>query len=133
MKLFMSIKINIQNLTTMSFGKKGGDSFKMVGLKSLQLRSGTYVDAIIINGQQHGGNGGTLSKIINFSEDECIVRIEIRSGKYIDNLEITTNKGQCIKGGGNGGNLSEVSGKMIALAGRSGTYLDHIDILGDFS
>ncbi len=124
--------MNIQNLTTQSYGGNGGDAFPMTGIKSIQIYSGSYVDAIVINGVKYGGNGGSPSATLNLASDEVIVALDIRSGSYIDYLEFRTSKGNKISGGGDGGTLNSLQGSIVALGGRSGKYLDHLDVLGDF-
>jgi len=130
---FFIMEINIQNLVTKSFGGSGGDTFTQRGIETLAIRHGSYVDAIIIDGQQFGGNGGELSNTITFASNEYISRMEIRQGSYIDYIEITTNLGQQITGGGNGGNPVTLTGEIIALGGRSGSYIDQLEILGNFN
>lgn len=124
--------MNIQNLTTQSYGGNGGDAFPMTGIKSIQIYSGSYIDAIVINGVKYGGDGGSPSATLNLASDEVIVAIDIRSGSYIDYLEFRTSKGIKISGGGGGGTLNSLQGSIVALGGRSGKYLDQLDILGDF-
>ncbi len=127
------MEINIQNLVTQSYGGSGGDTFTQRGIETVAIRHGSYVDAIIINGEQFGGNGGELSDTITLASNEYISRMEIRQGKYIDYLEITTNLGQQITGGGNGGNLVTLTGGIVAVGGRSGSYIDQLEILGNFN
>lgn len=124
--------MNIQNLTTQSYGRDGGDAFPMTGIKSIQIFSGSLVDAIVINGAKYGGDGGDASPVLNLASDEIIVAIDIRSGKYVDYLEFRTSKGNKISGGGDGGDPHSLQGSIVALGGRSGRYLDQLDILGDF-
>lgn len=124
--------MNIQNLTTESYGGNGGDFFLMSEIKSIQIFSGKYVDAIVINGFKHGGDGGQPSPMLNLVSDEIIVAINVRSGKYIDYLEFRTSKRNVISGGGDGGILNSLQGSVVALGGRSGKYLDHLYVLGDF-
>jgi len=127
------MQINIQNLVTKSLGGSGGAAFTQRGIDTLAIRHGSYVDAIIINGKQFGGNGGQLSNTITLASNEYISRVEVRQGNYIDHLEITTNLGQQITGGGNGGNPVTITGEIVAFGGRSGDYVDQLDILGDFN
>jgi len=127
------MEINIQNLVTQSYGGSGGATFTQRGIETVAIRHGSYVDAIIINGEQFGGNGGELSDTITLASNEYISRMEIRQGKYIDYLEITTNLGQQITGGGNGGNLVTLTGGIVAVGGRSGSYIDQLEILGNFN
>ena len=124
--------MNIQNLTTQTYGGNGGDSFPMTGIKSIQIFSGSLVDAIVINNVKYGGDGGDASAVLNLASDEVIVAMDIRSGEYIDYLEFRTSKGNKISGGGDGGTLNSLQGSIVALGGRSGRYLDQLDVLGDF-
>ncbi len=116
--------------SVITFGGKGGDQFPMnAPLKSIGLRGGKYVDQIQINGNSYGGGGGAEVPTITLSEGEFINKVDIRSGSYIDYLKLTTNKGQTIEIGGGGGTPSSIHGKIIALSGRSGKYVDNLQFL----
>jgi len=125
-------EIDIQTLITKTFGGGGGSAFNPRGIKTLAIRSGNEVDAIIINNEHFGGTGGTLSKTITLAPDEVIIRMDIRSGSRIDKLSIFTSEGQKIEGGGNGGRPSTIIGKIIMFGGRSAASLDQLQVLGDF-
>lgn len=112
-----------------SFGRDGGDQFSAEYIKSIALRTGSEVDAIIINGNQHGANGGDKSATLVFDPDEFISTIQIRSDSRIDYLKFITNTGREIGGGGNGGDYHELNNvRVIAIGGRSGSSLDQIQI-----
>jgi hypothetical protein len=116
---------NVKN----SYGGGGGSKFDPEYIKSLAIRSGSGVDAIIINEEIHGGGGGSLSTTLEFDSDEYICSVDIRSGSRVDNLVFTTNKGRSIGGGGSGGSKYMLSNiRVIAIGGRSGSRLDQIEI-----
>jgi hypothetical protein len=112
-----------------SYGGGGGSEFAADYIQSLAIRSGSEVDAIIINGTKHGGGGGSMSTTLIFDSDEYISAITIRSGSRVDNLQFTTNKGRKIGGGGSGGSEHILNNiRVIAIGGRSGSRLDQIQI-----
>ena len=112
-----------------SYGGDGGSQFAPDYIQSLAIRTGSEVDAIIINGSKHGGDGGSISTTLIFDTDEYISSVKIRSGARVDNLIFTTNKGRSIGGGGNGGSYHELTNiRVIAIGGRSGSRLDQIQI-----
>ena len=119
MEVSIESEVNYQDLVTKVFGGNGGNSFTERGVKKIAIRSGSAIDAIIINGEQFGGNGGKLSETITLAPDEYISRMEIRHGSRIDALEITTNRGQQIGGGGNGG-LASVGANGTVNSGSGG-------------
>ncbi len=129
----MTVSVDIQKLRTQTFGGGGGGAFLQTGIRTLALRHGSLVDAIIINDTRYGGSGGAQTSTITLAADEYITRVEIRHGSLVDRLKITTNKGQSIEGGGGGGTASTVTGTIVSLGGRSGSLLDRIDIEGVFS
>lgn len=83
------------------------------------------VDRISISGESHGGRGGERSPQLILQKEEYIERIEIRSGSQIDFVKFTTNLGQSIGGGGDGGDLCLLENiRLLGIAGRSGSTLD---------
>lgn len=128
---------------SVSYGGNGGNAFadnltETVKIKKITVRSGSYVDALIVtwtttSGQdvttQHGGGGGN-PKDIELASDEHIVRIEGRSGAYIDQLTFFTDKGRTFGPyGGNGGNpFTPIIGVVGGFFGRSGSYIDQLGI-----
>lgn len=115
--------------TTQTFGKTGGHPFSSEIVKKVGLRTGKYVDAIILNDVRYGGLGGHPSLEIKFEEDEYIESVIVRHGKYIDGLTLKTNRGKIIKGGGNGGTETTLENiRVISIGGRSGKYLDSLKI-----
>lgn len=126
---------------TQQFGGPGGSPFsddltQSCRIGTVNIRSGTYVDAIEViyvkpggatySGGKHGGGGGSPHSF-NLAANENIVRVDVRSGTYIDQLKFTTNLGNVYGPyGGNGGSASAVTGQIGGILGRSGTYLDNI-------
>nr|7RKI_A Chain A, Griffithsin [Griffithsia sp. Q66D336]7RKI_B Chain B, Griffithsin [Griffithsia sp. Q66D336] len=115
-------------LTHRKFGGYGGSPFS--GLSSIAVRSGSYLDAIIIDGVHHGGYGGNLSPTFTFGSGEYISNMTIRSGDYIDNISFETNMGRRFGPyGGYGGSANTLSNvKVIQINGSAGDYLDSLDI-----
>lgn len=126
------MEINIQDLETREFGGQGGDEFKPRGIHSLAMRFGSAVDALIINGDQFGEDGGELSSTITLEQDEYLSKIVLRAGSRIDYLRFETNKGNMIEGGGDGGYPDEVEGVILTLGGRSERLLHQLNVLGIF-
>lgn len=108
----------------------GGGRFAVSGIKTLQLSSGDYIDAIIVNGVRHGGPGGGLSKILTFASDEYIVSIRYQTGDWTNKLAFTTNKGQTLDGGSTNSVSGEISGQIYAIGGWSGKYVDSLEVVG---
>ena len=132
------MNVDISRLSSESFGGNGGHPFSMEGVTSVGLRAGQWIDAIIINGIQHGGDGGSPSDVIEIDYDnyDYISRIIIQTGErdgsnVITYLKIITNQGESIEGGISDGESHPIPGKIIALGGRSGRYLDKLEVFGD--
>ena len=114
---------------TARYGGLGGRSFDAATPRSLQLRAGNSVDALILNGSRHGGAGGDLGSSLQLGSGEYISRVEVRHGNYVDRLVFTTNEGRVLSGGGGGGTLARLDGvRVTSIGGRSGDYLDYIEI-----
>jgi|SRR5579859_121184 len=134
------------------YGGNGGAPFDDVQLalpgeisKMVQLiiRHGRYIDAVqakyrlkdgeLWTAPQHGGDGGTQT-ILNFASDEEVAGFILKSGKYIDNITVVTIQAGVYKQygpfGGDGGAEHAVFGKIVALYGRSGGYLDALGFWG---
>lgn len=125
----MSTLTATNSIVINSYGGDGGSQFAPDYIQSLAIRSGAEVDAIIINGTKHGGDGGGMSTTLIFDTDEYISTVKIRSGSRVDNLTFITNKGRSIGGGGGGGSEQILTNiRVIAIGGRSGARLDQIQI-----
>ncbi|MNE36208.1 Jacalin-like lectin domain protein [compost metagenome] len=112
-----------------TFGGEGGATFHEEPVREIGFAYGKYVDAIFLNGVQHGGNGGIETSRLVLSADEYIDTLEIRAGRYIDFLRFSTNKGRWIAGGGGGGHQFIYPNiKLLAIAGRAGVYLDYLAV-----
>lgn len=125
-----------------TYGGEGGSSFddshrfgEWGRIQRIVVRSGTKIDAITVfyaNGNRlgHGGTGGS-EHTIDLAADEIITKVEGRSGKVIDQLKFTTNKGKTHGPyGGSGGSPFTVNfGANKALHyvfGRSGNLVDQL-------
>jgi hypothetical protein len=121
------MKIDIQNLEGKSFGGQGGNPFVPRGIRTIAIRSGERIDAIIINGERFGGNGGKLSDTLTLAENEYISKVTVKSGTLVDYIKIETSEKQSIHGGGKGGYKKDTfSGIIAAIGGRHGTF-DSVD------
>jgi hypothetical protein len=110
-------------------------------IANVQLRSGGYVDALIVTYQtnkgsqqfKHGGDGGNLSALLTLLPGQFVTRIFGRSGEYVDNLTVQLSDGRTVGGGGGGGgpyDWSVPSGSFVlGFSGRSGGYLDQIQVI----
>ena len=138
-------------------GGGGGNYFSTgaVGkVKTVNLRSGKYIDSIQLVyttnqvSEKKGGEGGdpgsfTVDGTPGFHEN--IVGVDVRYGKYIDNLRFITNNGRATSFGGDGKDFYEDKGffrgtyrveaqnwqfrapagtHLVGMQGRSGKYLD---------
>ncbi len=109
---------------TQSWGSNEGTPFSLQPVKSLRLRTGRYIDAIVLNGARYGGTGGGETDVIHFDNDEYISEVVIRSGAWMDYLSFTTTDNgkepSEVFGGGGGGN--EIILKGIRVLGIGGVY-----------
>ena len=87
----------------------------------MQLRSGVWVDALIINGVRRGGEGGSLGHELRLGSGEYVTHIYLRSGDYVDHVEFVTNRGNGISGGIGGGSPARLENVKVL---RIGAYLD---------
>jgi hypothetical protein len=126
-----------------SFGGYGGwpfydDFVSITGLVGLVIRHGRYVEGIQgiyaddagnrLYGSWHGGLGGERV-IIMFDEGELIENVFGRSGWFVDQIALRTNRRIYGPFGGTGGRNWEIGpGRYVigALFGRAGDYLDRI-------
>jgi hypothetical protein len=125
----MKTEDTANSILTKRFGGDGGDKFDSGFVRTLSLRAADEVDAIIVNDNRHGGDGGYESDTLVFDEDEYINYVSIRSGSRVDSLQFGTNKGRQIGGGGDGGDFYELDNiRVIAIGGRADHRLDQIQI-----
>ncbi len=110
-----------------TFGGKGGNPFSEEPIREIGFSHGDYVDAIFLNGRQHGGNGGRETSRLVLDADEYITNLDIRAGRYVDYLRFSTNKGRWIAGGGGGGHPSNFQSiRLLGMSGRTGVYVDYL-------
>lgn len=118
-----------QRVESAEYGGTGGAPFKRVDVKEIKLRHGSVVDALLLNGIQHGGSGGKPSTGLKLRENEYISEVEIRYGNVVDRLAFKTNLGGSISGGGHGGRAVLLKNiRVLKIGGRSGNLLDAIEI-----
>lgn len=110
---------------TLSYGGGGGGPFPPRHPHSVGLRTGGYVDAIILNGDRFGGEGGGATPVETLDGDDYWCAFELRSGEYVDRLKLTSKKGRTVEGGGDGGSSHALDGlRIIAISGRCGEFVD---------
>ena len=100
----------------------------------LSMRAGHWIDALILNGRQHGGNGGRNGEVLQLQPGEYINRAAIGAGAYVDRLEFHTNFGRSISGGlGNSASRRDQlhldNIRLLFIGGRSGQYLNRIEVM----
>ncbi len=135
--------------TTSIAGGQGGSTFSDTAIPydarvaEVHVYAGEMVDAVQLvyiyeNGRtqpsvRHGGPGGRQN-VFRLDSDEYIVGISGRYGKYIDSLQIHTNKRISPLYGGRGGDrdfrIDVPSGNYaVGFAGRSGEYMDAVGLV----
>lgn len=115
--------------TTFTYGGNGGGPFSPRNPQSVGLRSGDFIDAIIIDGEQFGGSGGGNPTIETLNSDDYWNAYTVRAGGFIDHLKLSSKSGRTVEGGGGGGDeSSETDLRVIAISGRSGEFLDSISL-----
>ncbi|GLJ52069.1 hypothetical protein SUGI_1107370 [Cryptomeria japonica] len=122
------------------------------GIKSITVRHGDVIDAIQveyhlkgetkdndITAPQHGGNGGTATRI-ELAADEELIKVEGYAGNYRDintitSLKFTTNQRVSGPFGTDIVNYfkSDPNGKIVGFYGHSGIYLDSLGIYAQVS
>ncbi len=120
---------------TLTFGGDGGGPFVGGHPGSLGLRGGALLDAIIINGQKYGGDGGSATSVETLSPGEYWNSIYIRSGSLIDHLKLTSSGGRTLERGGDGGGEASYSNlRIINISGRCGALVDSLsfDVVQDY-
>ena len=115
-----------------AFGGNGGRQFSPIAPLYVSMRAGGWIDALILNGTQHGGNGGYNRGVLQFLPNEYINRAVIGAGIYVDQLEFYTNYGRSISGGHGTlgtGQTSLDNIRMLRIGGRSDIYLNRIEVI----
>ena len=117
-----------------SFGGSAGTPFHPVDPSRLSMRSGAWIDALILDGHQYGGNGGGRAGDLDLLTSEYISRAVIGAGVYVDQLEFHTNLGRSLSGGeGTSASSKEPVSldniRVLRIGGRSSAYLDRIELM----
>ncbi|MDG1333324.1 MAG: hypothetical protein P8P74_13395 [Crocinitomicaceae bacterium] len=131
------MSLNIKNLQTYQAGRgTAKTNFTDRGIR--KINAGSRVDAIVINGDLFGGDGGTPARKedLVLNKDEFISRMVITHGEEVNSIEITTNEGRSLKGGDDekgGGHKTTLTGTIVALGGNFGDRLDRLNVLGEMN
>ena len=116
--------------------KSGGNGGRFSGwipiVEGTRIRiwSGQLVDAIEINGQKYGGNGGSASAIYKVDPGERLVEVDGRCGAYLDCIQFhfETESGQKTftqpHGGNGGAKFSQVAEHILDIGFNYGQYVD---------
>ena len=111
--------------TTVTVGGGGKLSLPLQPIHSIAVRCDDRVNAIIINGDKFGDDGGDLSDTLTLAEGEYINKIEVRHGEAIDGLGVWTNKkNRYIGGGGPGGRFIRIEGEILAIGAKANDQHD---------
>ena len=95
----------------------------------VQLRGGSKLDGIDFFGVRFGGTGGTPTNTLTLRENEYINAFSIRGGSEVDRLSLSTNLGQSVTAGGNGGTEIRRNGiRLMSMEVRSGNRIDQITL-----
>jgi hypothetical protein len=109
------------------FGGQGGSDFALEFPQSIGFRHGDLVDALSLNGNLHGGQGGDNPIIISLDTDDYWTTVEVHSGGSVDYLRFKSDRNVEISGGGGGGDTHLITGvRLLRVGGRSGGSLDNI-------
>ncbi|MEC7119861.1 MAG: hypothetical protein VXW65_08180, partial [Pseudomonadota bacterium] len=123
-------------------GGGGGTAFAAMPVDqiySLQFSSGSIVDAVIINGVRHGGNGGAVGTQVDL-RGTTITAIHYAAGVYAGALvlayiSLQLSNGQIVSAGNISGNptVTLEQGRdytsVLSIGGSSGSALDQLAVL----
>jgi hypothetical protein len=117
-----------EGLLTPSFGSNsGGAPFTFEYPQSIGLSTAAEVDALFLNGTQHGGDGGGTRTDATLADGDYWNYFSVRHAGRVDYLEFRSRNGQVVAGGGRGGEPAALSGiRILGIAGRAGARLDQI-------
>ncbi len=88
------------------------------------------MDAIVLNGSQNGGGGGRPTGVLQLGPGEYINRVAARhDGGRLYRVELHTNPGKSIAGGGNRGTETALDNiRVVMMGGRAGRYMDRLEV-----
>jgi len=117
------------SIEVIALGGDGGRRFEEQAVKSIGVRSGKRIDALLLNNQRFGGKGGKERRVLELQGDEYINAMSIRHGRLIDQISLTTSRGRTFGAGGGGGRLTQLNNiRVLGLGGNSGDELDKLRI-----
>ena len=113
-------------------------------LKELTVWAGKYVDGMELSWKnlnnprhiipsRHVGGWGGRARTLTLADDEAIIAVSGRAGKYLDQLTVVTSKNRVMTWGGGGGGDFQVNlppgDEVHGFAGVAGNLIDAISVL----
>lgn len=118
-----------------SWGGDGGTMFETEYPRLVGLRGAWAVDALLLNGTRHGGDGGEQTAQLRLAPGEYINEMPVRTGYWFPFGEVVlflgfrTNLGHAVAIGSSREKMTRLKNiRVLALGGRSGKLLDQITV-----
>jgi hypothetical protein len=116
------------------------DTFRVA---RVTIRTGLFVDSVQMTHERpdgslvtfpHRGGFGGNERSHDLAVGEHIIRVDGRFGVFVDSIDIFTDRGQSLPGGGRGGRADyryEAPGgyEIVGFVGRSGIFVDAIGVI----
>ena len=117
------------SIVTKPVGGNGGRTFGIEAVRSVGFRSGSRVDALLLNGARKGGGGGREGTVLELQGDEYIDHMEIWQKGTIHGIELRTSRGRRLSHGRKNGRKTTLSDmRVLGLGGNSGKELDMLRV-----
>ena len=117
------------SIQTLAIGGDHGTDFDIQAVHSIGFRESDMVEAILLNGTKHGDTQGKETLVLEFQQDEYIVKlvvyeIETRGETRIAGVALETNRGRVLKAGTLKGRSTVLEGvRILGLGGNAGHQL----------
>ena len=127
-------------LKTLEYGSSKGPAFDKQYPRSIGFRCGSVIDAIILNGNRYGGDGGVSTEIVTLPDSDYWSDFEVHNTGEITYLYLSSHgstQGKVILQGGNyntGIHNAKISGSRILRIGgyydgkNTGHHLNRLEI-----
>lgn len=111
-------------------GGPGGDPFGLDYPRTIGLRSGDTVDALLLNGSQYGGRGGGNPREYTPLGEDYWAEFEIHAGTYVDYVRFRSRDGIEVAGGGTGGSVRQTfrNVRVLRVGGWAHDQLDKLKV-----